>query len=301
MKMTNIPNNKSGMNFGSAFAIMDPETLKILREPFDASVINSESIITEYLNTYEEWIRSTQNNIVVGLDQYKIKAYSNGTTESFDKFYMKNNKRRFRCFKGEYMYHKLAWRNHFNWAYVEDAPLHKNDAVIISLPFADTGNKHISYHDLMRKCNELEIPVLVDCAYFGACRDVEFDFTYQCITDLTFSLSKVFPIAYARVGIRFTKEDDDDTLLVYHKANYNNKIGAALGIKYLEKFTPDYIPSKYIDKQLEFCYNLGVQPSKTILFGIGGDEWNEYNRGGKTNRLSFHKQFIKGLDYARTD
>jgi len=299
--MTNIPNDRRGMDFGSAFAIQDPATIKLLREPMDLSCVNNSTIIDEYLYNYDSWIKSTTLNSFVGLEQFKYRCFSNGTTESFDKFYIKHHNRRFRCYKGDYMYHKLAWRNGYSWGWLDDAPLHKNDAVIISLPFADTGNKHENYHSLMRKCSELEIPVLVDCAYFGACRGIEFDLAYNCITDVTFSLSKTFPVAYARIGIRYTKEDDDDTLFVYHKINYNNKIGAALGIKYLEKFTPDYIPSKYIDKQLEFCYNLGVEPSKTILFGIGGDEWNEYNRGGKTNRLSFHKQFIKGLDYARTD
>lgn len=294
--MTQIPNDKRKMDFGSAFAIMDPDTLKVLREPIDATIIHSESIITEYLNTYEEWIRSANNNSIIGLDHYKIKAFSNGTTEGFDKFYMKNRTRRFRCFKGEYMYHKLAWRNHFDWAYLEDAPLHKNDAVIISLPFADTGNKHTGYHDLMRKCDELGVPVLVDCAYFGACRNIEFDFAYRCITDVTFSLSKVFPVAYARIGIRFTKEDDDDTLLVYHKINYNNKVGASIGLKFLEKFSPDYVTNKYLSKQIDFCKRLEVEPSNTVLFGIGGASWDSYNRGGATNRLSFHKQYIKGFD-----
>jgi hypothetical protein len=55
-----------------------------------------------------------------------------------------------------------------------------------------------------------------------------------------------------------------------------------------------------MQKQLDFCNVLSVKPTKTVLFGIGGEEWNQYNRGSTTNRLSFHKQFIKGLDYART-
>lgn len=299
--MKNIPNDKRSMDFGSAFAIQDPDTIKLLRDPLDLSCIHSDSIIDEFLYTYNKWILSTQGNTIVGLDQFKFKCFSNGTSEGFDKFYLRNFSRRFRCFKGEYMYHKLAWRNGYNWAYIEDDNLDENDAVIISLPFADTGDKHEQYHETMRECNRLNIPVLVDCAYFGACRGVDIDVAYECITDVTFSLSKSFPVAYARIGMRYTRIDDDDTLFVYHKINYNNKIGASLGLKFIEKFSPDYIPSKYIDKQLEFCHMLNVKPSKTVLFGIGGKEWQEYNRGGTTNRLSFHKQFIKGLDYARTD
>jgi hypothetical protein len=215
---------------------------------------------------------------------------------------MKNAKRRFRCYKGEYMYHRLAWRSYFDWLYIEEAPLHKNDAVVISLPFADTGDKHKNYHELMRKCSEMSIPVLVDCAYFGACRNVHIDVAYSCITDITFSLSKTFPVAYARIGMRYTREDNDDTMFVYHKINYNNKIGALIGLEYFKNFSPDYIPQKYLDKQLEFCNNLGVEPSKTVLFGIDyNSKYQEYNRGSNSNRLSFHKQYIKGLDHASTE
>ena len=34
---------------------------------------------------------------------------------------------------------------------------------------------------------------------------------------------------------------------------------------------------------------LDVEPSDCVLFGIGDDKWNEYNRDRDTNRLSFHK------------
>ncbi len=300
--MTNIPNDKRGMDFGSAFAIQDPETMQLLRTSRDFTDLNSDSIIDEFLYKYDSWIKSGTLNVITGLEDFKYKCYSNGTTEAFDKFYLKNAKRRFRCFKGEYMYHKLAWRDKFVWAYLEDEPLHKADAVIISLPFADTGDKHNQYHDLMRECSKLGVPVLIDCAYYGSCRHIHIDLAYPCITDVTFSLSKTFPVAYARIGMRYTKTDDDDTMFVYHKINYNNKIGALLGLDYFNNFSPDYIPNKYIDKQADFCNNIGVAASKTVLFGIDyNNKFSQYNRGGTTNRLSFHKQYIKGLDIASTE
>jgi hypothetical protein len=300
--MTNIPNDKRSMDFGSAFAIQDPETIKLLRNNYNFTDLNSDSIIDEYLYEYDSWIKNSKSNVFTGLEEFGYRCYSNGTTEAFDKFYLKNTKRRFRCFKGEYMYHKLAWRNHFEWAYLDDSPLHKNDAVVISLPFADTGDIHKDYFSLMRKCSDMGVPVLVDCAYFGACRNIHIDVAYPCITDVTFSLSKTFPVAYARIGMRYTKEDNDDTMFVYHKINYNNKIGALIGLEYFKNFSADYIPQKYLDKQLEFCNTLDVQPSKTVLFGIDTQQkFQEYNRGGNTNRLSFHKQYIKGLDIASTE
>ena len=294
MKMTNIPNDNRAMNFGSAFAIEDVNTTKVLEEPLDLQCLKDDKIIDSFLCKYDLWIKSSTLNKFIGLDNYKYKCYSLGTSEAFDKFYMKNAKRRFRCFKGEYMYHKLSWRDKFEWDWLDDKPLSKTDAVVISLPFADTGDKHINYEQLLEQCCELNVPVLVDCAYFGICRDINFNLDYDCITDITFSLSKTFPVAYARIGMRCYKIDDDDSLFVYSKVNYNNKIGAFLGIKYFERFTPDYITEKYVDKQLNFCNTIGVNPSKTVLFGIDyKHKFDEYNRGGDSNRLSFHKQYVK--------
>jgi hypothetical protein len=299
--MTNIPNDKRSMDFGSAFAIQDPETMRLLRNRYDFTDLNNDSIIDEFLYEYDKWIKSGTLNVFTGLEDFEYKVFSNGTTEAFDKFYMKNAKRRFRCFKGEYMYHKLAWRDKFVWNYIEDAPLHKADAVVVSLPFADTGDKHTEYHNLMRKCSDMNIPVLVDCAYYGACRHIHIDLAYPCITDVTFSLSKTFPVAYARIGMRYTRVDDDDTMFVYHKISYNNKIGALIGLEYFKNFSPDYIPNKYLDKQQDFCNTLGIETSKTVLFGIDYlKQYEQYNRGGPSNRLSFHKQYIKGLDIAST-
>lgn len=293
--MNNLPNDKRDLKFGSAAAIQDPETLSLLSIPLDLSCVQETDITEKFLNYYHNWILSTKNNSIVGLEKFPYLCYSNGTTESFDKFYLANHTRRFRCFKGEYLYHKLAWRDHFSWAWLEYDDLKENDAVVISLPFSDLGNQHEGYTDLMEKCSNLKIPVLVDCAFFGICQNIKFNFDYPCITDITFSLSKQFPVAHARIGIRYSVYDTDDTLFVYKKTNYNNRIGSALGLLFIENFSPDFIVDKYKRKQEEYCQILDVVPSNSVLFGIGGDNWAEYNRGRNTNRLSFHRQYIDGL------
>lgn len=298
--MTDIPNDKRSLDYGSAFAILDIDTCKQV-ESLDTNWLHDKTVIDQYLNAYESWIYTTKNNLIVGLEDFKYKCYSNGTTEAFDKFYMKNAWRRFRCFKGEYMYHKLAWRDKFDWAYLEEDTLREGDAVVISLPFADTGDKHKHYDSLLENCTLLGIPVLVDCAYFGICNHITFDLYYSCITDVVFSLSKTFPVANARIGVRFTRNDDDDTMFVYQKIHYQNKLCAGLGLQFLLNFSPDYIYNKYNKRQKEYCEQLNVQPSKTVLFGIDyKDQYPQYNRNGNSNRLSFHKQLTKE-QYASTE
>ncbi len=286
MIKTPIANDKRSLKFGGSFAVMDRE---ILSDLSSVPQIDPDDFCKKYLL----WIQSTKLNSIKGIEKFTFSAYSNGTTEAFDKFYIKNNKRRFRCFRGEYVYHQVTWRNNWpDWKFLEDDILRENDAVIISLPFSDTGNEHSMMRDTLVQCSQLGIPVLVDCAYFGVCANIDFNFNYDCITDITFSLSKAFPLAYARIGMRLTKTDDDDGLLMLHKIGYTNRISAALGAKIIEKYSPDYIFNKYSEKQKILCEELGIVPSNTVTFGLDYDnKYPEYNRGTATNRLGLYKHY----------
>lgn len=292
-------NDKRHLPFGHSAAVLDQNCMMLLEsyKPNFSEILLDRNIVDQFCEKYFYWILTSSNHNVSGLTDFKYRIYSLGTTEAFDKFYMKNHNRRFRCFKTEYMYHQLAWRNAWpNWNYIEDDELKENDAVVISLPFADTGDQHSLHNQVLDQCSRLGIPVLIDLCYFSISEGIDIDLTYPCITDVVFSLSKVFPIAHARIGMRLTRIDDDDTLFVYQKSFYNNRIGAALGLEFINKFSCDYIPKKYKNKQLNFCEMLGIEPSKTVLFGIAKDCWNEYNRGGSTNRLSLHNFLNQDID-----
>jgi hypothetical protein len=277
---------------GGAFAINDAKLLASLANYTASAALDLDKNYdtSTFCQHYLSWIQSTKLSTIKGLGDFQHSVLSLGTTETFDKFYMKHHAKRFRCFRGEYMYHQLAWRNSWpDWQYLEDDALRENDAVVISLPFADTGNEHEQYTWLMEQCTRLGIPVLIDCAYYGISSDITYDFTWPCITDIAFSLSKYFPVAHARIGMRLTRVNDDDPLFVYQYRSYNNKYGARLGEYFMDLYTPDYLVETYRHKQIEFSRILGVRPSKTILFGIGDDRWSEYNRGCDTNRIGFHK------------
>jgi len=291
--MKHASNDKRNMQFGGAFAIQDKDVIEFMKSVPVTNSLWEENVTKQFCDEYLKWINSSKNNLVRGLDNFQYAVYSNGTSQAFDMFYVKNKDRRFRCFRGEYIYHQLAWRNNWpNWCFIEDSPLEENDAVVISLPFSDTGDKHDQMEFLMHSCNTMKIPVLVDCAYFGICHDIDFNFRHKCITDIAFSLSKTFPVAHARIGIRLTKDDDDDLMHVYNKINYNNRIGATIGLSLIKEFGPDYIYEKYKQQQIRLCIENLVVPSKCVIFGIDYDnQYSEYNRGSYTNRLGFHKHY----------
>jgi hypothetical protein len=292
LKLKNLP-------FGSVLCIHDEEknleTIDIIKKVSSDRCLEDQSIQEKFLEKYLEWIKTSSLNSFVGLDEFSFSSFSNGTTESFDKFYLKHKNRRLRYFKGEYMYHLAAAASYFDSScFIEDSPLDKNDVVIFSLPFSDTGNAHVSMIEVLDECEKLKIPVLIDCCYFGVCGNIKFDFSYKCIENVTFSLSKNFPIQHLRVGMRLSRVDDDDTLFVYNKNKYTNRLGAAVGLEFIRRYSPDYNYETYRSVQEKFSSELGVEPSNSVFFGISKDKFVEYNRGGNSNRLCFSKYLKSG-------
>lgn len=299
--MSNNNFQQTARIFGGAGAVNDPEIKQQIHDLMCHAPIqqwlDSSSIHNNFLDRYVSWIKSTAKNTVQALDQYSIKAVSQGTTESFDKFYLKHHQRRFRCFRGEYMYHTASWKNIFSatWKYLEDDEIDKNDAVVISLPFSDTGNRHNNMDTVLEQCCQLGVPVLIDCAFFGICQGLDFDFSWPCITDITFSLSKTLPIAHARIGMRLSRVDDDDSLLVHHKIGYVNRLACGLGIELLDRWGPDHNCETWTDIQQQFCKQLNIVPSNSVVFGIDTQQhFTQYNRGGPTNRLWFGNYMYDG-------
>jgi hypothetical protein len=245
----------------------------------------------KFLTQYQHWIQQTTLNQLSGLENFPVATFSAGTTEAFDKFYLKNSHRRLRYFRGEYMYHQVAGRQYFDEAkFVEDADLDANDVLVVSLPFSDTGNCHPDLISTLEKCTRLGIPVLLDCAYFGICAGIKFDFNHPCITDITFSLSKAFPVPHLRIGMRLTRTDDDDALLVMNKTDYVSRLSCAVGLELLENFSPDTIYQRYRASQVDLCQQLNVEPSQCVIFGIDTNgSYPQYNRGSNTNRLCLSK------------
>lgn len=257
----------------------------------------SNDIVLTFGKAYRQWIQSTVLNQVRGLELFAQCDFAQGTTESFDKFYLRHHTRRFRCFKGEYLYHSLAWQSqNMSWTWLDQEPLAVGDAVVISLPFADLGSAHPQYTaELLNQCAELDIPVLLDCAFFGICADIDFDFCHPAITDICFSLSKTFPVSKLRIGIRFSKSAND-TLAVYNRTAYVNHFGAAVGVELLKVHGPDTIYDRWRSVQLDFCSTLDLVPSSTVIFGIDHNHgYDNYNRGMQhTNRLCFSRYFQQG-------
>ena len=286
--------SKKHLPFGGARAIRNPvltEFVKFCMSTGIVEMVDSPYLMNRYYARYMTWLSNSQMNSFAGFNSFPYASYSNGTTEVFDKWYLRHHGKRLRMFRGEYMYHLAVHRNlGLPYAYLEDEPLHPNDHVIISMPFADNGGIHHETHSILDTAAVMGVPVLIDSIYLGLTAGLEFDFSHPAIDTIAVSLSKAFPVAHARIGMRISKVDIDDGIDIYRKTAYENRWGAALGLMLMDNYGIDYNQTCYGHWQKYKCDEMGLTASPTVLFGIGDSKWDEYKRGGLANRL-----FLGGL------
>lgn len=235
--------------------------------------------LESYQNFHKEfdtWIHSSKQT-VIGLPESSYIV--SGITDAFHQTYsMYNN---IGIFDGEYGYHEKVFPDRVT------TDLSKADIIIISHPFSADGE---SAHDKIMIADQLGIPIFIDCAFFGACLNINFDFSkYKNIHSVCFSLSKSFGTGWQRVGLLYTK----DNYPVKHYADWQYPLTASAEYHYqlIKKHNPDYIADKYRFQQLKICGTLNVKPSSTILFGLDySNRYTQFKRGD-VNRLCISKEF----------
>jgi histidinol-phosphate/aromatic aminotransferase/cobyric acid decarboxylase-like protein len=283
-----LPNLKD-KPYGGAWSIHDTETLQYVNKSVRAL---AKPDVKRFLNDYAHWFKL--GHTIEGIDKFVHLAPANGTTEVFDKFYMQNTHRRLRLWKGEYFYHQIVARENFynRFAWIEDEPIAEMDVVVVSLPFANTGKIPENFDQIMQLCDSKNVNVLIDMAYVNISQPIKVDLSYNCIKVIATSLSKVFPVETYRIGMRLMKDYLDDSLQAYvdQATPYVNMNSIHLGQQLIEEYSNRYIVNKYAQLQKHYCDQLGVTPSPCVIFGIDeNNQYPEYARGGKTNRLCFSK------------
>lgn len=284
MNSNALPDNRNKM-YGGAWSIKDPEAMEALsRVP--SRFIKSH----DFCQNYKDWIADGKR--FKGWKDYVHLDFGNGTTEVFDKFYHDHKDKRLRLFKGEYFYHqiqaRLMFSKKFQWIDIEE--LRSGDVVVMSCPFADTGEIPDSFHQILDECDRLRIPVMLDMAYISVSDIDELDLDHPCVKVIASSLSKVFPVEHHRIGIRMRRDFEDDTLTAYNLNNYVNQHSVNIGYHMINTFSNSWLFDRYREKQKEMCRELAVDVSPCVIFGIDkNNRFPEYNRGGEKNRLCFSR------------
>lgn len=274
------------MDLRGAKAIPDNKMKEWVNSINSSSYLYDGDIKSKFIQKFKHWLKCSELNKLENLHLYTNIKICNGTAHAFDTFHWRHKTKRFLFFKGEFMYHKACFKDNINWSYLDDTELTSKDAVIISVPFSDFGRQHETLPSILDTCDHLNIPVLLDFAHLPCTKNINVDLSHKCIDMITFSLSKAFYGAEnLRLGIRFEKEDIDDSIDILNSVNMINNISLGIGLEYMNNFSIDYNWKTYEQIYYQICSYKNLEPTDCIMFGSGGEEYNDFNRGSYINRV----------------
>lgn len=274
------------MNLRGAKPVQDPAVKKFITELNPVTDLYNDELQEKFVEKFYNWISSSELNTVTGLEEFKNRKLVAGTSQVFDHFYWANKTKRFRFYNGEFMYHSACLKNGGFFCAIEEDELRLNDAVIVSVPFSDWGSQRDT-EDLLAQCEVKEIPVLLDFAYYPCTRNINFDLSrWSCVNTLAFSISKAFTGAeFLRVGMRLQRQDQDDGIDVFNSVEMVNRASVSLALDLIQNYSVDHNWNTYGQTYNRVCEEMNLTTTDCVMFGLGGTEYADYNRGGSVNRV----------------
>lgn len=235
-----------------------------------------------YLDQFESWIKSSTYNKIIGLEDFAHKAYCAGVSDAIAVFVSRHVKhKRIRFGRAEFMGAKgNSNAMQANWCYLEDDEIRSDDAVILSWPYAGNGDQIPDQAELLEKCQRLNVPVMIDLAYFGISHGMSFDLTQSCITDVAISLSKPLNVPL-RLGMRWTRNHHDDKIQGLSDSKIYNRLAVHTGIGLMQTFSHNWLVDKYLPIYNDICAKHNLQTTPTITLALGNsEEHKEFFRNG---------------------
>lgn len=218
-----------------------------------------------FLDNIDKWIRNHKFAVYKNLDVFDRRDAILGTTHQLDELHWLY-KGRIATFKGEYKYHrrltdfKVKQMRH----YLELEP---NDVLIVSYPSCITSGLIDDFSDTLDYCNNNNIPVHIDGAWLGQCRNFEFDVSHPAVQSVSVSLSKALGMGSNRIGIRYSRNAEVGPISIMNDFKYVNIADMWIGNAMMEKFGSDYWWKNYSNLYSKVCADFSLKEANSIHIG----------------------------------
>ena len=220
--------------------------------------VHNSNLDSEFKGKFVEWMSSHRYSKFTGLDAFPRLDIINGCTQFIDDLYQRCHT--LQVFENDYKYH---WRLNPNIVYTDLATLDSSKELVIAMPFPFFGDVHPSMEDILDKCYEMKVPVHIDGAWISCIRDIEFNFDHPAIHSVGISLSKG-GMGGNRIGVRFSRKTPPGAITIMNDFNMNSQALVSMGIKFMEKFGPEYFWNKYEKEYYKICLDFNLIPTKAI-------------------------------------
>ena len=270
--MTNISEDR-----GSVPPLSNDKKLLELRINFFKNVQNK--TMKYILSSYEQFISAFEKSLIknksieiTGLESFKQKDVIVGCNHFIDEMIMTHGLDNVQHFGGYNYYKKLDGKSKG----VTLDTLEGGKPLILECPFPQFGGLHPDQDKILKKCNDLKIDVYLDCAWLPVSWDIKIDLNEPCIKGMAISLSKCFGLHWSRIGVRWLKEEKQDSIWLQNQHNMISFPNVMLGKYYLDRLPMNYLVEKYREKYYELCKSLNHKPGNVIMISHAHDNSSIY-------------------------
>lgn len=233
---------------------------KVYDTVFKENPVHSNTLVDDFKQDFDTFLKSHTLSTFTGTDQFPIRDICIGCTHYIDDLYHRLGRDNLMIFENDYKYH---WRLNNDIKYITIDTLDPNKELLISLPFPAVGDIHPDMMKILDRCNELNIPVHLDCAWLPCCRDISFNFDHPAIKTFAISLSKS-GLGTDRIGIRFARVKPSGIISIMNDFDMNCKSLLHVGRAFMKICGPEYFWKTYEERYYKVCKDFDLKPTKAI-------------------------------------
>ena len=238
-------------------------TIEQLQQDVLSGKIDKDITDQVYINFKHEmtkWLFSSKLNTLSGFEFFNRVDIINGCTQFIDSNYMKGP---VQVLQGDYKYHHRLG----NWGRTPGG-LTPKIPLVIAMPFPSTGAVHNQMTEILDEAQDKGISVHVDGAWLTCCRGINFDLSHPSIKSIGISLSKGLGLGWNRIGLRWTKETNPDSITIMNDFDMNLRATAMIGLHFIRNLPPDYLWNTHGDKYYKICKDFNLTPTNSIYLAL---------------------------------
>ena len=221
----------------------------------------SEQVYVDFKRECQRWLIGSCLNNLQGLDTFTRIDIINGCTQFIDNLYMKGS---IQTIKNDYRYH-----NRLNLSSIQEVGnLIPDIPLIIALPFPQVGTIHNDMDEILNECQRKNIPIHIDGAWISCCRSVDFNFDHPSVVSVGISLSKGLGLGWNRIGLRWTKDENNDSISIMNDFRMNNKALTLIALHFLKRTPVDYLWNTHSDRYYKVCRDFDLTPTNSIHLAL---------------------------------
>jgi len=210
-----------------------------------------------FVNTADEWFKSTKLNNVIGWEKFKEKDVIIGCTQFIENICLKHSWN-IQVLPYDYAYYSVMGKQS-----TSPGQLKEGIPLIVSLPNWKYGDIYPSWDIILKECENKNIDIHIDCAWITCSRDIHLDLTHPNIKSIGMSMSK-YNLTWNRVGLRWSKQKTMDSITLFNAQRKYNESLTACGFFMMNNIERDYGWNTYKTKHYEICEKFSLTPSKLL-------------------------------------